>query len=117
MAKNYRRSFLAAFNGIGLFFQKEFNAKFHLFASILVIVLGFYYNLDSTQWLFLCVAISGVFVSEIFNTAIEQLCNRLTKEEDSMIKIVKDLSAGAVLVSVIFAVVAALIIFIPKIEL
>jgi len=47
----------------------------------------------------------------MINTAIERLCNKLTIELDPDIKIIKDVSAGFVLISSLFAVAVAAIIF------
>ena len=52
-------------------------------------------------------------MAEIFNTAIEKLADWVTKEQDPLIGQVKDLSAGAVLVICFFAVVCAVIIYLP----
>lgn len=40
----------------------------------------------------------GVLASEFINTAIEQVCNKITKEYDEEIKTAKDISATAVLI-------------------
>ena len=51
---------------------------------------------------------------EMVNTAIENICDRITKEEDNAIRKIKDISAGAVLTLSICSVIVAMIIFIPK---
>lgn len=108
-------SFRYAINGLRFFLQNEHNAWIHLLATILVVILGFILSLQGFEWLFILFAMSLVWVTEIINTAIEQLCNVISPEENSSIGRVKDLAAGAVLVAAIFAIITALIIFIPKI--
>ena len=105
------RAFGYALNGIGLFFCKERHAKIHAIAALFIITLSFYLHITSSEWLWVLLCITLVIVSEMINTAIERLCNKLTIELDPDIKIIKDVSAGFVLISSLFAVAVAAIIF------
>jgi len=49
------------------------------------------------------------------NSSMESLCNHLHPDRHEKIKLVKDLSAGTVLIASIAAVIVAAIIFLPKI--
>ena len=55
-----------------------------------------------------------MFITELFNTAIETLCNIVSPQFNIDIKKTKDVSAGAVLVASFFAMAVGLIIFLPK---
>ena len=57
----------------------------------------------------------SVLALELINTAIENLCNIISKDFHPVIKIVKDTAAGAVLVSAIGSAIAGAVIFIPLI--
>ena len=59
--------------------------------------------------------IGSVLVVELLNTAIEKLCDVLQKNFHPGIKIVKDVVAGAVLVSALGSVCIGAMIFLPKI--
>ena len=48
---------------------------------------------------------------EAMNSAIEQVCNEITTERKESIRIIKDMAAGAVLISAIIAIVIAGLIF------
>jgi diacylglycerol kinase len=109
--KNYLKSFGFAFSGIRSFFKLEFNAIIHLLAALVVIIAGLYFEFNQNEWLWIILAISLVVLTELFNTAIEQLCNLISEEKNPQIKIIKDISAAAVLVATIFAIVTAIIIF------
>lgn len=114
MLRAYLHAFVHALAGIKSFITTERNAKFHLVASLVVIGMGYYCSLAAMEWLWIALAICLVWVSEMLNTAIEGVCDRITTQHDAQIKIIKDVSAGAVLVASMFAVVVATIIFIPK---
>ena len=55
-----------------------------------------------------------VIVSELFNTAIEFLVRMFTQEYHELAEKLLDISAGAVLFSVITALVMALILVVPR---
>ena len=76
------RAFGYALNGIGLFFWKERHAKIHAVAALFIITLSFYLHITSSEWLWVLLCITLVIVSEMINTAIERLCNKLTIELD-----------------------------------
>jgi len=111
--KNPIGFFGPAFRGIWVFVKTERNAKIHLFAAVLVLVLGMYLTLDTNSWLWLLLAISLVFVTELVNTALEKICDKIEPQKHPMIKDIKDIAAGAVLIASIFALLVALFIFVP----
>lgn len=109
------KSFDFALQGIKTFFVTQHNSWIHLLATILAVTLGYFLNLSSVEWLFVITAIAIVFITEVLNTAIEFLCDKLTTDFDPTIKKVKDISAGAVLIASIMALLIGLIIFVPKV--
>lgn len=109
------KSFGYAWEGITTLFGSETNAKIHLCAATAVIAAGFIFNLAAWEWCAISFAIGGVFMAEAFNTALEKICDKVSPDRDPLIKIAKDVAAGAVLLFVISAVIVGLIIFIPKI--
>jgi diacylglycerol kinase (ATP) len=108
------RSFQHALRGFG-FLMNENNAKFHLLASIMVLSVGFYVKLSAIEWTIILIQIGLVFAAETFNTAIEKLCDFVSPEHQSLIGKVKDLSATAVLIMSVVAVIVGIIIFLPKV--
>ena len=115
---NFRRftnSFKYAIQGITGIFRTEQNAWIHLLAAIAVVILGFIYKISHGEWIAISIVIGLVFAAELFNTAIEILVNKISPEHDPKMGMVKDLAAGAVLITAIVALIAGLIIFIPKI--
>ncbi len=107
------KSFRYAFTGIAVLIKSQHNAWIHLFATILVIGCGLFFQIDSVEWCLVTLAILVVLVSEAFNTAIEFLCNVASPAPHPLIKKSKDVAAGAVLISAVGAVIIGLIIFLP----
>jgi len=113
--KSRLSSFKFAFQGLLSLVKNEHNARIHLFATILAIVLGIVMKISVTEWALLTIVIGLVFISELFNTAIEKLADFVHPEWNDQIKKVKDYAAAAVFISAVIALVAGGLIFIPRI--
>ena len=107
-------SFRYAFRGIGKLFQSEVNARIHLAATLVVITAGLYFKLSLSEWLWIILAITLVFILEMVNTAIEELCDLIDDQFNKRIEKIKDISAGAVLFGALFAICVACAIFLPR---
>lgn len=108
------RSFRYAWEGIITFLQKEHNARLHLMATVVVVTLAILVPVTKAELLALVFAIGLVWVTEIFNTCIEQIMDFVSPQRHPDVKFIKDLAAGGVLVAAIAAVAIAIIVFIPK---
>jgi len=108
-------SFKYAFKGIARVVETQANMRIHMLVSIIVIVAACYLRISSNHWCILILTILMVLVAEMFNTAIESICDAVTKEQNRHIAVAKDVSAAAVLVTAIGAVIIGLLIFIPYI--
>lgn len=103
------KSFTYAGRGLRWLVQDEHNAWLHLVASVTVIVAGIALHISLNDWRWLVFAIALVWVTEAMNTAIEELCDRVSPEFDPSIGRVKDLAAGAVLAASLAAGVIGLL--------
>jgi len=113
--KRLINSFSYAFQGLKHLFLTQWNARFHLFAAICAISLGFFLSLSDIEWVMVVICIGSVIGAEAINTAIETLCDALHPGIHPKIKIVKDVSAAAVLIISISSLISGCILFIPKI--
>lgn len=105
------KSFTYAFEGLVGLLRSEKNMWIHLAATIIVILAGIYKDITSVDWCFITIAIGLVWISEAFNTAMERLCNVVTKDLHPVIKQVKDISAAAVLISAVIAILIGSFVF------
>ncbi|MCB1179227.1 MAG: diacylglycerol kinase family protein [Leptospiraceae bacterium] len=111
--KKRLKSFTYAFNGFRILFREEHNARIHLVFAILALISGFYFKITTTEWISIIFVIGLVFILEILNSAIENICDFISPEYHETIKKVKDLSAAAVLFGAIVSVFVGLIVFLP----
>ena len=109
------KTFINAFNGIQYFFKTERNGKIQAAVGLFVILAGFYFRLSSIEWIFILLCIGAVLSLEMLNSALEHLCNLVHNDHHPAIKIIKDVSAGAVLFASVISAMIGLIIFLPKI--
>lgn len=103
------RSFVYAGRGLRSLVRTEHNAWLHLAATGLVIAAGFALMISVDDWRWITLAIALVWIAEAFNTAIEELCDRVTDAFDPAIGRVKDLAAGAVLLASIGAAIIGIL--------
>jgi diacylglycerol kinase len=108
------KSFGYALAGIGYTVKTQMNFKIHLTAILAVLLTGWYFRLDSAEWLWIILAIGLVLVAELLNTAIELLVDLVSPGFNAQAGKVKDIAAGAVLVAAVIAVCIGAVIFIPK---
>lgn len=87
----------------------------HCFAAVLVIIAGFIFKINATEWMIIAINIGMVIGFEMLNTSIERICNLVHPQHHPFVKTIKDVAAGAVLVVAIIAAVCGCIIFLPKI--
>ncbi len=109
------KSFRYAFRGLLTLFRSEHNARIHLVILIIVILAGILLRISAIDWIAILFVSGLVFISECFNTAIENLSDLITDKPDENIRRAKDVSAAAVLLSALISVAVGLMIFIPAI--
>lgn len=119
--KNYLRhkhhlSLRHALDGIKYTIDTQQNFFLHIVIFLLVLIGSFIYRISKVEFLIVLLTSSLVFSLEIINTSIEALADEVAKGKyKDLIKVVKDAASGAVLLSVVFAIIIALIIFLPKV--
>jgi undecaprenol kinase len=107
------KSFHHALEGLGYVVHAERNARIHVVAAILVLVLSAWLRLGAIEWALMIVAIALVFAAEMLNTVIEITIDLITLEHNPLAKRAKDVAAGATLVAAVAAAVMGLVILGP----
>ncbi len=107
------RSFRYALRGIFRAARTERNLRIHLTAVVYVTALGFLAKLDRPGWTAVSLCFGLVLAAELFNTALEHLCDVVSPQRDPKIGAAKDAAAGAVLVLAAASVCVAAVVFGP----
>lgn len=111
ITKKLIHSFRYAFNGLWYCIKNERNFRVHLLSALTVSLIAPYYNLSVTETLLLTLFIALVIICEMFNTSIEAAIDLTVKGYSELAEKAKDISAGAVLISAICAIVCGLFLF------
>lgn len=106
------RSFRFAFRGMKTLIAEEHNARVHLLATGIVILLGVYRQIAAQDWIWISLAIILVFICELLNTAIENICDGVDTSHQPWIQRAKDTAAAAVLLAALFAIGVGVFVFV-----
>ena len=113
--RTFKGSVKNCLDGISYVTKNEKNFKREIALGIIVLILSYILKIDKIEFIIVLTMICLVLTTEIINTAIERTVDLVTKEYHELARIAKDVSAGSVLVTSIFALIIGIIIFIPKI--
>ncbi|HPF97842.1 MAG: diacylglycerol kinase family protein [Flavobacteriaceae bacterium] len=111
---NRIRSVGYAFKGAFLLLKTEASIQIQFVIAILVTIAGFYFKISATEWIMQIFAIGLVMGIEGLNTAVESIADFIHPEHHKKIGFIKDISAGAVFIAAIVAIIIGFIIYFPK---
>src|ERR1044072_7541896 len=95
------RSFKYAFRGIFSLVASQHNAWIHAFATVIVVVFGIYFHVSTSDWCWLVMAMTMVWMAEALNTAVEFVADAAITDIHPLIEKAKDIAAAAVLITAI----------------
>ncbi len=106
-----RWSFTWAFEGIVYVLRTQRNMRIHVAAGTGALVLALVMGVTRLEFIAVLVAVSLVLIAEMFNTALEAAIDATVTHYHPLIKVAKDVAAGAVLVSTVNALAVAYLVF------
>lgn len=110
-----KRTFLHSLNkaaeGFVHVVRHERNMRVHFFVAFCILFLAVFMGVPRTDWLLLCVATCLVLMAEMINTAIEEMLDLLHPKYHATVGLIKDISAGMVLVAAANALILGFFIF------
>ena len=109
------QTFMNSLNGIRCYARDGKSIILYLVGVILEILFAIIFNVNGLEWILIVVMLGVILSVELLNTAIEAVCDAVSKEFNPYIKIAKDCGSAATFVVSIVVVILNLIIFIPKI--
>ncbi|MDR1782259.1 MAG: diacylglycerol kinase family protein [Bacilli bacterium] len=107
--------FFVAFKGIKTVFLEESSVRYQLLVLVATILLGILLRITIIEWVAIIILAIIVFTLEIINTAIENIVDMISPEYNKMAGKIKDIAAGAVLISTIGSILVGVIIFYPRV--
>jgi diacylglycerol kinase (ATP) len=105
------RKFNYAVTGIIRVLTEELNMKIHFLLAVLVLLTSLLFDVSKLELLILFLTITLVIFAEMTNTAVERISDLISSRYHPQIKAIKDITAGAVLITALNAAVVGYIIF------
>src|SRR3989344_4854656 len=102
-----------AVNGLRIAWQEESNFRFKIGWTVLILLIAFVLKLPKIEFIFIFFLAGFVLVAELLNTALEEWCDKFQPTHDTKVATIKDISAGAVLISTLTTLIISAIIFFP----
>lgn len=113
--KKLVKSFQVAFSGLIIAIKEENTFRIGVPIGFVVAFFMFYFPLLPSERAIVTFCIFLVLSIELMNTQVERVTNLIDPNYNEKIKAIKDLAAGAVLISVLGAFAVACFVFLPYI--
>lgn len=102
---SWLESLNCAIEGILWAAKSERHVRYHFFAALAVVFLALFFKISALEFFLLVLAAILVIFAELMNTAIETVVDLVTGDYHELAKLAKDVSAGAVLVTSVGAII------------
>ena len=109
----FLQSFVYAGSGLVYVVRTQRNARIHAVIGTAAILLGIALRISPVEFAMIFVAITGVFIAEMFNTVAEACVDLATQEYHPLARIAKDVAAGAVLANALLSVIIGCFVYLP----
>ncbi len=113
MPRPFRESIQHALAGLAAAYRNQPNVRIHTLVAVIILLVAIMAGKSRLEIGLLVVTIALVIVAELINTAIEMLADVMHPRLSRSVQILKDVSAAAVLVCSIAAVIVGVLLFYP----
>ena len=110
------KGIIIAISGMFFLLKNEDSIKVQSLFFLLFIFLGYYFEITKNEWIIHIILIGFILTAEALNTVAEKICDFINPKYDDRIKLIKDISAGAVSFAVISSLIVLIIIYYPYIS-
>ena len=107
------KGIIIAISGMFFLLKNEDSIKVQSLFFLLFIFLGYYFEITTNEWIIHIILIGFILTAEALNTVAEKICDFINPKYDDRIKLIKDISAGAVSFAVISSLIVLIIIYYP----
>ena len=115
---NRRKQFIIsighAIDGFRYLYRTQNNIRIHFFITIGIIVLSIVLGISIIEWGLIFLTIALVWITESFNTVYERMFDLVDPNINPLVKIGKDVSAAAVLISAVVSIIIGILVFLPR---
>jgi len=113
--KQFIKSLNHAIDGFRYLYGTQNNVRIHFIITIGIIILSILLGISIIEWGLIFLAMGLVWITESFNTVYERMFDLVDPTINPLVKIGKDVSAAAVLISAFVSIIVGIMIFLPRI--
>ena len=110
------KGIIIAISGMFFLLKNEDSIKVQSICILLIVSLGYYFEITKNEWIIHIILIGFILTTEALNTVAEKICDYINPKYDDRIKLIKDISAGAVSFAVISSLIVLFIIYYPYVS-
>lgn len=103
-----------AIDGFRYLYRTQNNIRIHFIITIVIIVLSIVLGISLIEWGLIFLTMALVWITESFNTVFERLFDIVDPSVNPLVKIGKDVSAAAVLISAVVSIIVGILVFLPR---
>ncbi len=115
--KQLKKSFLHAVHGVKVVFQSEQSFRIQVIVAIIVLLFAVYVEVTDFEMIVLILLVGSILSLEMINSIFERIIDTFKPRIHPIVKDIKDIMAGTVLVGSLMALFVGLIIFAPYVYL
>lgn len=97
--------------GIGYTWKTQSSFKIIVVFGVITSWLNILLDIEPYNIIGVMLFVAVIYALEMMNTAVEKICDYIKPESDPNIKLIKDLSAGAVFLVCLFAAIFGILIY------
>ena len=110
------KGIIIAISGMFFLLKNEDSIKVQSLFFLFFVFLGYYFQITKNELIIHIILIGFILTAEALNTVAEKICDLINPKYDDRIKLIKDISAGAVSFAVISSLIVLIIIYYPYIS-
>lgn len=112
--RTWQQKFADAFRGCSRVFRGQSSFAVHVTVAVAVVAAAAWFRVTAIEWCLLSLAIGGVLVAEVFNTALESLARGPGSRRHPRLRDALDMASAAVLAAAATAAVVGVVVFGPR---
>ncbi len=113
--RRFKKSIKHAFLGVRLVFKSEQNFRIQVITAVTVLVLATLFHVTTFEYIILLLLIVSVLSLEMINSVFERIVDSFKPRIHPIVKEIKDIMAGTVLIASLVSALIGMTIFCPYI--
>ena len=115
-SRRFLNSVKHAIRGVSVVFKAEQSFRMQVYAALIVLISAWFFQVETFEWILLILLIGSVLTLELINSIFERIADSFKPRIHPIVKDIKDIMAGAVLIVSVIAATVGLAIFYPHLQ-